>query len=434
MDKQGPKRKRPAEDAGDDAFKITSLPNSLQTGSRDPLSPPPPKRSRREPSVPMHMSTRRSARGTTSSSSSALGARSRRTSPKPIERQSPAIGVVASVESLQAQAPEPPGVVVSPEGQQPPEQGVVNGEEGSQPQESRPATASTTATPVEKAPARPIGRPPGRRPSGKGAAKGQPKGQSKVEKRQRGKRRTKNLLGGQELRYWGRQEELKRKYNALAAALRPCLDELAERNFASLQQNPTAHQQSPFSAVVGQQLAARTQGAVKLIELQKELVAGNLATKLESEEGGVRNDCSWQLERLGNELRREMAEARRARTEEDRDDVPRQSPESEPDGDSASGDEEAEFALGLLTSASKAMGYAEGERWQAQAEKITTLQRDWGRTGAHASQMREMISDSQIPERAEFERLQNEKEEAKAEVARLMNKLKLTEEEFEWFY
>ncbi|KAI9780104.1 MAG: hypothetical protein M1816_003189 [Peltula sp. TS41687] len=78
-----------------------------------------------------------------------------------------------------------------------------------------------------------------------------------------------------------------------------------------------------------------------------------------------------------------------------------------------------------------ALKQAEG-RSQAQETKITTLQGDLGRLGAQVSQMREMMTGSQVPERAEWVRLQTAKETAEAEVARLVSKLRLTEEDFEF--
>ena len=233
------------------------------------------------------------------------------------EHQSPACEVVNNSESnapLESRADlslmhhqsSPLGVVASPESQQPqdsrddhspmhcqsPAHGVLNSVESNQQLASRATSPSTAVTLIENVPARATGSPLGRRLLSNSAPKGQLKGRSKVEKKQKPKRRTKKTLNAQELKYWERQEELKKKSNALMTALRPCLDELAERNFTSLRQNKTAHEQSPYYAAIRQEMAARTTGAIEAIEREEQLVARNLATKLESDKRAVQTAYS----------------------------------------------------------------------------------------------------------------------------------------------
>lgn len=224
----------------------------------------------------MHMATRQSSRRPTSPLSSAPARRSHRGSPNLTQRQSPASDVVASIESQQ---PLQSSTDASVTQRQSP---AVEGLESEGVGDTRGVTPSVGVTPTETAPAQVTGSRPGRTAWGVFAPKGPLKGQSKVEKASKPKRRPKRGLNAQELRCLERQEELRKHYQALAMMLRPCLDELAGRTLASLQQSRAAHQRSQYHALTRQELAARTKAAISALEREEKLVASNLATKLES--------------------------------------------------------------------------------------------------------------------------------------------------------
>lgn len=278
------KRKASQQDVGEDTPELgtsfTPPPSSWFTSQADlhrldsqasveTASPPPRKRARRPAPAPTQRVTRAaSRRAKTPASVAPPASQSPRVSPSPGElaavTAADKVGTPALNETTGAtpsnevtageEVPAPP--TRRPRGRPPSQKAsVVAGEEGSAPPARRPR-----------------GRPPLRKAPGKlqGPARVKKAGPRAPGRR---KRQERDAEGEADLQ---RQAELRKSYRELVQALKPSLDELAERTTAVLQRNPASYRESETYPTIKGCLDSRLEQSKKLVEAQHRYEAGSL--------------------------------------------------------------------------------------------------------------------------------------------------------------
>ena len=289
------------------AWSLLDCDADVGEGTPATSGPPATKRSQRQPSGPLHMTTRSASKSLSSEEKASGSGRS----------AGPEVSASASVKSEAAPSDAPASLKRKRDDGALVEQGdartataTTNGHETVTDEEStlshgelhvdpppkrlrgRPPKASKLVTMMtaedaiaaEDAPAQSARRPPGR------PRLGRPPGKRRTSAALGPGRRKKIEFDEEQEKIGRRQADLKKNYRDLAAALKPALKELAERTLGTLKDDPDAHEKSPSYTVVQAALEARLKSNVERLQRVHQLELEDLKNHFESQKAQVTSE------------------------------------------------------------------------------------------------------------------------------------------------